>query len=109
MPAKFPTPGLKVRRNPSGSCRIGWVAAHPAVRAGFRPSVVPLPYSLDDPDHRPLIEATCQRLQAEMRLYLANGAREQARFDGTILGLCRRYQTDPASPFRRLKHNSRLK
>jgi hypothetical protein len=67
---------------------------------------VRLPYSPDDPDHLPLIEAACQKLQAEMLLFLADGGRREQRFDGTILGLSRRYQTDPASPFRRLKHNS---
>jgi hypothetical protein len=42
-----------------------------------------------------------------MLAWSARGGREQRRFDGTILGLSRRYQADPASPFRRLKHNSR--
>ena len=42
-----------------------------------------------------------------MLAWAARGGREQRRFDGTILGLSRRYQADPASPFRRLKHNSR--
>ncbi len=35
--------------------------------------------------------------------------RDRDAFDGTILGLSRRYQTDEASPFKRLKHNTRHK
>ncbi|WP_336490833.1 integrase [Methylobacterium nigriterrae] len=104
MRSRSTTPGLKRRR--SG---IYWCATHQAVQAGFRPSVARLPYSLENPDHRPLIEANCQRLQTEMLQFLANRGREQPRFDGTLLGLSRRYQVDAASPFRRLKHNSRLK
>ncbi|GJD65636.1 integrase [Methylobacterium frigidaeris] len=109
MPSDLDAPGYKERNNPGGSCRRYWFAPHRAVKAGYTPTVVPLPYSPDEPDGRRLIEATCQRLQAEMLLFLANHGREQARFDGTILGLSRRYQTDPASPFQRLKHNSRHK
>ncbi|GJD99971.1 integrase [Methylobacterium isbiliense] len=107
MPFDLDAPGLKLRPNPGGGSRPYWVATHKAVKAGFRPSVFRLPYSPDDPAHRPLIEAACQKLQAEMRAYMAGSRREQARFDGTILSLSRRYQTDPASPFQRLKHNSR--
>ncbi|AWN39693.1 integrase [Methylobacterium durans] len=106
MPYDLKAPGCKVRKNPGGTIRLGWFATHQAVQAGFRPSVVRLPYSPDNPEHRKLIEATCLRLQAEMLAFLANGRREQPRFDGTVLSLSRRYQTDPASPFRRLKHNS---
>ncbi|GJD71584.1 hypothetical protein [Methylobacterium gnaphalii] len=50
-----------------------------------------------------------QRLQAEALAFAAGHARKSDRFDGTILSLSRRYQTGPASPFQRLKHNSRRK
>ncbi|ACA18638.1 phage integrase [Methylobacterium sp. 4-46] len=109
MPSKSRTPGLKKRGRPGGTVWIGWFAPHRAVEVGFRPPVVRFPYSPENPDHRPLIEAACQRLQAEMLAFLANRGRDKARFDGTILALSRRYQTDPASPFQRLKHNSRHK
>lgn len=106
MPSDLNAPGLKRRRNPKGADRIYWFATHQAVQAGFRPSVFRLPYDLDEPDHRLLIEGTCQRLQTEMLAYLSGQRRDKAAFDGTILSLSRRYQTDPASPYRRLKHNS---
>lgn len=106
MPSDLNAPGLKRRRNPKGADRIYWFATHQAVQAGFRPSVFRLPYDLDEPDHRLLIEGTCQRLQTEMLAYLSGQRRDKAVFDGTILSLSRRYQTDPASPYRRLKHNS---
>jgi hypothetical protein len=34
---------------------------------------------------------------------------DRRRFDGSILSLSRHYQTDPASPFHRMKHNTRHK
>ncbi|MDF3060574.1 MAG: integrase [Microvirga sp.] len=107
MRSDLDAPGLKVRRNPSGSTRLYWCAPAPYARAGYRPTSVRLPYSLEDPAHRHLIASLCKKLQAEMLAWAARGGREQRRFDGTILGLSRRYQADPASPFRRLKHNSR--
>ena len=57
-------PGLKVRRNPSGSKRLYWCAPAPYARAGYRPTSVRLPYSLEEPAHRPLIAALCKKLQA---------------------------------------------
>ncbi|MER2269734.1 integrase [Methylobacterium oxalidis] len=107
MRYKLNAPGLKIRRSRGGKVRLYWCAPSHAGKAGYGLRVVALPYSLDNPDHIPLIEAACQRLQTEMRLWLAVGGRVQIAYDGTILGLSRRYQTDPASPFRRLKHNSR--
>ncbi|MGH1569373.1 integrase [Methylobacterium sp. P31] len=44
-----------------------------------------------------------------MLAYLAGHRREKTQFNGTIRDLSSRYQTDPASPFKRLKHNSREK
>lgn len=50
MPFDLDAPGLKLRRNPGGTFRLGWFATYQAVMAvGFRPSVVRLPYSPDDP------------------------------------------------------------
>jgi len=58
-------------------------------------------------EHRSINEHICQRMQAEQAEFMANGRREQPRFDGTILSLSHLYQTDPASPYQRLKVNSR--
>lgn len=79
------------------------------MKSGYRPETVRLPYSLDVPEHRDLITAACMRFQAEMLEWSSGHRREVNRFDGTILGLSRRYQTDEASPFKRLKHTTREK
>ena len=112
MPSDKPTlnaPGRKFRRNPSGRKRLYWQARADIVRLGFTPRLVALPYDPDNPDHHALIEAHCQRLQAEMLAFAAGVGHKRDRFDGTVHGLSRRYQTDPASPFQRLKHTSRAK
>jgi hypothetical protein len=106
MPSKLNAPGYKRRRNPSGTSRGYWCATHEARKAGYPTSTVPIRDSPDDPEGRRRIEAICQRQQAEMLLFMANRGRAVVRFDGTIRELSRRYQTDPVSPFRRLKHNS---
>lgn len=109
MPSDLNAPGFKSKPNRDGSRRLYWCARTDLVKAGYRPETVRLPYSLDDPAGRVLIEAACLRLQAEMLQWSANRGQPDGRFDGTILGLSRRYQTDEASPFKRLKHNTRAK
>ncbi|MGC5781633.1 integrase [Methylobacterium sp. NFXW15] len=109
MPSDLTAPGLKSKPNRDGSRRLYWCARSDLVKAGYRPPTVRLPYSLDDPAGRVLIEAACLRLQAEMLQWSAHRGQPDARFDGTILGLSRRYQTDEASPFKRLKHNTQAK
>ncbi|MGH1588792.1 integrase [Methylobacterium phyllosphaerae] len=109
MPFDLDAPGCGAHVNPSGTIRLYWKAPDRATKAGFRPSSVRLPYFPNDPDQRALIEAACHRLQAEMLAYLAGHRREKAQFNGKIRDLSSRYQTDPASPFKQLKHNSREK
>ncbi|MCJ2065059.1 integrase [Methylobacterium sp. J-088] len=109
MPSDLNAPGLKTRPNRDGSRRLYWCARPDLVKAGYRPETVRLSYNLDAPDDRALIEAACLRLQAEMLEWSTGRRRGADAFDGTILGLSRRYQIDEASPFRRLKHNTRTK
>jgi hypothetical protein len=109
MPSDLNAPGLKTRPNRDGTHRLYWCARADLVKAGYLPKTVPLRYDLDDPADRILIEAACLRLQAEMLEWSSGRGRETTRFDGTILGLSRRYQVDEASPFKRLKHNTRTK
>ncbi|CAA2138744.1 hypothetical protein MBLL_01295 (plasmid) [Methylobacterium bullatum] len=109
MPSDFNEPGLKRRKRKSGPDILYWVARADLVKAGYRPETVRLPYTEDDESHRNLISAACMRFQAEMLEWSSGRKRELNRFDGTILGLSRRYQTDEASPFKRLKHSTRQK
>ncbi|GJD37733.1 integrase [Methylobacterium bullatum] len=109
MPSDSNAPGLKRRKRKSGPDILYWVARADLVKAGYRPETVRLPYTGDDESHRNLISAACMRFQAEMLEWSSGRKRELNRFDGTILGLSRRYQTDEASPFKRLKHSTRHK
>ncbi len=77
------------------------------VARGYEPKTVRLHYDVDDPEQRPLIEAACRKLQAEMLEWSAGRRQGQQRFDGTILSLSRLYQTDPASPHQLVKWNTR--
>lgn len=109
MRSEYPKPGLKRRKRKGGPDKGYWVARADLVKAGYRPATVRLPYRLDDPDDAPLVSAMCMKMQAEMLEWSSGRTRDLARFDGTIAGLSRKYQTDPASPFQRMKYNTRHK
>jgi hypothetical protein len=100
-------PGHKVRRNKNGTLRHGWAARHDLIKLGYRPKWVRLHYDFQDRTERQLAAAQCRKLQAEM-LAWASGIRSDERaFDGTVAGLVRAYQRDPASPYTDLKWNTR--
>jgi hypothetical protein len=100
-------PGHKVRRNKDGTVRHGWAARHDLVTLGYRPKWVRLHYNFEDQTERLLAAAQCRKLQAEM-LAWASGIRSDNRaFDGTVAGLVRMYERDPASPYRAIKWNTR--
>jgi hypothetical protein len=101
---KLNAPGLK-RRGKNGE-RLYWIARTDIAKAGYLPRVVRLSYDINDPANYRLIEAACQRLDSEMKAW-AGGHKQSKHFDGTILSLSRRYQTDEASPFRQHKWNWR--
>lgn len=108
MSSDFPTPGLKRRTRKGGPDVPVWVARADLVMQGYEPKTVRLPYRLDEPDDAALLSATCLRLQAEMLEWLSGKKRDPNRFDGTLVSLSRRYQTDEASPFNtNMKHNTR--
>jgi integrase len=109
MQFELKAPGLKKRPRKDGTTRLYWVARADLVKAGYEPETIPLPYDLADKEHHPLITAACMRYQAEMLEWSSGRKRELNRFDGTLLSLSRKYQTDPASPFQRCKWNTREK
>lgn len=102
-------PGLKRRPRKNGVIKLYWVARADLAKAGYEPETIPLPYDINNSDHHPLISAACLRYQAEMLEWSSGRKRDLNRFDGTIRSLSRKYQTDPASPFQRMKHNTRHK
>lgn len=100
-------PGLKQYPGKNGGARLYWVARSDIRKRGYLPATVRLHYDLDDPSERRLVEATCARLQAEMFAWRADKRDAPRPFDGTVSSLVRLYQTDEASPYRELKHNTR--
>jgi hypothetical protein len=102
-------PGLKKRPNKDGTLRLCWCARPDIVKAGYRPETVRLSYLWEDTASHVFISAACLKFQAEMLEWSAGNRDSKRRFDGTILSLSRHYQTDPASPFQRMKHNTRHK
>lgn len=104
---KFQAAGLKIRKNKDGSLRLYWCARSDLVKKGYQPETVRLSYDLGDSSHHALITAACLRLQAEMLEWSRGYRRETQSFNGTLGGLVLAYQTDPASPYVDLKHNTR--
>ena len=102
---KLNAPGLK--RRGKHSERLYWCARTDIAKAGFTPRVMSLFYNIDDPADRRLIEAVCQRVNAEMKAWAGGYRRTPKVFDGTVLSLSRRYQADEASPFLQHKWNWR--
>ena len=103
---QYEFPGLKRRPNRDGRLRLYWCARTDIVKAGYKPPTVPLHYDWSDPAQHGIISAACLRLQAEMLEWSANRGVERVTFNGTLADLVRRYQTDPASPYRRIKWNT---
>jgi hypothetical protein len=92
-------PGLRWRNG-----RPIWRATRAAVRVGYPVKWVNLSCLANDES---ALIARCERLQAEMRLWLSGIANFGPPFDGTIGSLLRIYQTDPESTYHKLKPSSR--
>lgn len=106
MRSNSPTPGLKRRRRANGAVALYWVARADIVRSGYTPETVRLHYS-DTPADMPLVEAACQRLQAEMLAWAAGQKQDYTSFDGTLGSLAKRFQIDAESPVKGWKWNTR--
>lgn len=94
-------------------CNDGWTVFWQArtnlVRRGFRPArqrITMIGAELTDAE-RALISDRCNGLQDEMLVWGRGGLPANPVFDGTIGSLIRCYQTDPDSPFRKLRFESR--
>lgn len=106
MPSDYPTPGLKRRRRASGADALYWCARADIVKAGYTPETVRLHYA-DTPQDLPLLSQTCMRLQAEMLAWSAGHRQDYSHFDGSIGGLCHRFEVDKESPVQGWKWNTR--
>ena len=97
-------PGLKRRPRTDGSFAYYWVAAAVSRQADEYPNkTVPLHYDSDEAR-----AIRCQVLTDQLRQWLASKGKEQdRRFDGTIGGLIRQYQTLDTSPYFGVQENTR--
>jgi hypothetical protein len=106
MTAPDDRPGYKLKKNKDGSSREYWAARSDLALRGYQPKAVRLHYDETD-DSRKQLAAKCRVLQAEMLAWAANDGKLPSRgYDGTIGSLCRIYQTDELTPFRRMKWNA---
>lgn len=96
-------PGLKWRKRKVGNDVPYWIASPAAIAAGFPTKSARL-NALDDDR---LIIGRCERLQAEMLLWLDSQRDSGAIFDGTFGSLLKIYQTDVDSTYHKLKPSSR--
>src|SRR5215831_3683524 len=94
------TPGIVVRTNKNGERAYYWRASAALVREGFRPSVIRLHGTPE------VMQSHALLLRAQM---LEWGTRSQvSAYSGTLRSLVARYQTDPESPYRDLRHTTQL-
>lgn len=104
-------PGLEWRARKNGRVPY-WVAPAEARKQGYTPPTVRLSGQAfsADPTAEQMVSfaATCRRLQAEARAWMA-GIRggSNARYDGTLKSLLKIYETHEASPFHKISHETR--
>ncbi len=104
MVERAKAPGLKYRRRKMSPEVPYWVADDEARKAGYPVKAVNL--SLFTNDTAELVRR-CERLQAEMRLWLTGARSTTPTFDGTFGSLIERYLCDRESSYARLKPSSR--
>lgn len=104
---QYEFPGLKKRQNKDGKTRLYWCARADLINAGYRPTTVSLHYDWTNSATHPIVSSACLKLQAEMLEWSATRGDQRRPFDGTVASLVNHYQRDEASPYHRLKWNTR--
>lgn len=94
--------GLKWRKRKGGLDVPYWVASDAAVKAGYPVKVVRLTGLGPD-----MLIARCDRLQAEMLMWMSGRSSTKVLYDGTFRALLEHYLTDPDSTYQKLKPSSR--
>src|SRR2546430_6924072 len=100
---KLKAPGLGYRKRRSGADVPYWIADARAVKAGYPVKAVNLSVFANEPA---LLRQRCERLQAEMLLWLSGQREQRGIFDGTFRTLIDRYLTDPESSYVWLRPSS---
>jgi hypothetical protein len=107
-PPKIKAPGLILRRRKDvwAAC---WQARSDLVKRGFTPKFVTLAFIPAEPNEIEIafVMDRCNALQAEMLVWGRGGAPTVSIFDGTLRALINCYQTDPDSPYRKVRYVTR--
>ncbi len=101
-------PGHIWRKHTNGwECR--WQCRTDLVQAGFIPKSKQL-FVGQEPTETEIafIQDECRRLQDEMLMFGRGGIPTMNEFDGTLGSLIKCYQTDPDSPYRKLRYEVRM-
>jgi hypothetical protein len=100
-------PGLCWRPR-DGTWYAYWLCRSDLVKRGWKPAVVPMWRGGElNAFEIARIQTECQQLQADMLMWSRGGAPEGGVFDGTLKGLCNRYQRDEYSNFPKLQYMTR--
>jgi len=100
METKVPaTPGLTWPRG-----KPIWRPSRAAINTGFMPKWVNLAYIAHD---EAALVARCQRLTAEMKVWLSGKRERKPVFDGTVCSLINYYLVEPNSKYHKLAPSSR--
>jgi len=102
-------PGL-VWRQRGTKWEARWQARTDLVKRGFGTKSVKLWTGTDEPtkEEWDVIADRCNELQQEMLVWSRGGLPEVGPYDGTLRSLMRAYKTDPDSPYRKIRYNSRV-
>lgn len=107
-PAIEDAPGLTLRSLTRGRWMARWQCRSDLAARGFKPKTHWM-WTGEAPTELEIlfIQEQCKRLNDEMLAWAAGGIPEINVFDGKIGGLIACYQTDPDSPYRKLRYKSR--
>jgi len=101
-------PGLVVRRRTTDYTAF-WQARGDLVARGWSIKTRLIWRGIEPTDaDRALVSDVCNSLQEEMLVWGRGGVPEVSSFDGTLASLVECYQTDPDSPFRKLRYGSKI-
>lgn len=102
-------PGLVWRKRANGY-EARWQARGDLIERGWMPKSERLWCGEGDPDESDwtFISDRCRSLQTEMLIFSRGGLPEFGGFRGTLASLIHCYKTDAHSPYRELRHQSRV-
>lgn len=112
MPKIENAPGLTWRKLKHGQ-EARWRARPDLVRRGYTPKVIRLWAATEkhpEPNEVEIayIQDRCTSMQSEMLVWGRGGLPIEEVYDGTVAALVKCYQTDPDSPYKKGRYNTRI-